>query len=127
MGIVESLKKIQGKQNELRERLEKLDSEKDYIIAAYVTFERVSDRNLIMEKMGTSPCGHFALKCCADRKTADIRVMNGRILRASSPPEPENIIWENIQYSPTNRFFRRVGSYFIWLCMFSIPVIIIIF
>jgi hypothetical protein len=127
LNIVESLKKIQSKQNELRERLETLETEKDYIIAAYVTFERVSDRNLIMEKMGTSPCGHLGLRCCADRKTADIRVMNGRILAASSPPEPENIIWENIQYSPTNRFFRRVLSYFIWLCMFTIPVLIIIF
>jgi len=63
--------------------------------------------------------------CCLDKK--DPRNFKNNVLKSAIPSEPENIYWENIQYSSKNRAVRKFCSYFIWIILFAVPVIIIVY
>ena len=115
-----------AKLEQVKLKLNELQNQKEHVFSVFITFSTIAERDYIFSELTSSPCAFYCLKCCGAKKT-DPRLFDKKIIRSYTPSEPENIYWENLQYGPKNRCIRKFISYFLYIIMYAVPIIIIIF
>lgn len=84
-------------------------------IKAFVTFNTTTDQKLVLEKYSRFTiksllCGHPELR------------LKDRNLRVVTAPEPSVIVWENIQFTESQRSFRKFLTFFLSLLLIIISL-----
>lgn len=98
--------------------LESISQENPKPIAAFVTFNYVTDQQLALEKYThrsfiSMLCGHPELN------------LNGKYLNVRQAAEPSVIVWENIQFTDSDRFGRNVATFLMSLLLVAISLAMI--
>lgn len=118
----ERLKETMNRFNEDLKRkdkeLEAISQESPMPIAAFVTFNYVTDQKLTLEKYNhrsfiSMLCGHPELN------------LNGKYLKVRQAAEPSVIVWENIEFTDSNRFGRNIATFLMSLLLVAISLAMI--
>ena len=133
---------IKNEKQDLENKIEDLlDQTKNLTVenfsgVIFVTFKNIQEvekflepypKNLIMTIfVWIKNLKYFLCCCCVDKNRRDHFFLN-RNVGINIAPEPEDIIFENLQYSSVERFFRTLLVYFLSLIIISICFIIILF
>jgi hypothetical protein len=80
-----------------------------YPIQAFVTFIYASDRKLAVEKYNHYSLVHL---CCGNK---ELLLKEKYHIKVVPAPEPSVIIWENIEFTKTERFGRKILSFLLSL------------
>ena len=133
--ILKEKKELEIKLSELLEQTENL-TEDNFSGAVFVTFNKIDEaerflapypKNLIMSIFnGIKNLKYYLCGCCVDKEKKELFFLN-RNLGIKEAPEPEDVIFENLQYSSFKRFIRTVLVYFLSLIIIFISFIIILF
>eukprot|EP01038_Epipyxis_sp_PR26KG_P011622 gene11622-15564_t len=97
--------------------LEELANHPTNALYAYLTFDRVSSRNLALQKYRKIS---FFEYCCG----GDSLRLRGHLLKVKESSDPSSIIWENLGYSWINRMGRRTLTTFATLLLVVISLAI---
>lgn len=112
------------------EEINDLSSNEYFNGVVFATFKDYQDLNKYLGVFPKSFIGsvftffHYILAnflcCCvySDKKKRMLRRAHSLIVERA--PEPEDVLWENLQYSSTSRFFRMILVYFISLILIGI-------
>ena len=125
-------------ENQLKELLKQTNnlSEENFSGVVFITFNTISEvekfmetypKNFIMSVFKAIKNLKYFLCCCCLDKSKRAHFFLNRNNRVNVAPEPEDVIFENLQYSPFRRFLRTLLVYFVSLIMISVCFIIILF
>ena len=132
--IEEEKKKLEIKLKELLKQTENLTQE-NFSGVIFVTFHNIKDqekfiepypKNLIMSIFVSIRDSKYFLCCCFIDKHKRKKFLLKRNIAVDVAPEPEDVIFENLQYSSCERFFRILLIYFISFVIILICFIIIV-
>ena len=98
--------------------LEEISKESPKPIAAFVTFNYVTDQRLALEKYThrsfiSMLCGHPELN------------LGGVTLKVRQAAEPSVIVWENMEFTESNRFGRNIATFLVSLLLVAISLAMI--
>ena len=132
---------IKNRKKELEEKL-KLEeknlkdiSEANLTEYMFVSFENIEDREKILKEYPNHFFGKalkffknikFYLCCCCLNEGEKIKYKKKMGLDVEDPPEPEDLYWENFQYSRRERLCKLFVSFFVCLMIMSIDFCIIL-
>ena len=103
--------KLEAKRVELNNKLKiKLVEGKDRPLAAFVTFERIMDRDYMLSEFQLNPISRFINGCCLCCCKGYRKWFKGRVLNVAEAPAPRTIRWENIEKNSCNKMLRRLFS-----------------
>ena len=132
--IEEEKKNLEIKLKELLKQTESL-TEDNFSGVILVTFNNIYEqekfikpfpKNLIMNILVFLKDLKYFLCCCFIDKKKIKRFLLRRNMAVDIAPEPEDIIFENLQYSTIGRFFRTLFIFFISLIIIFICFIVIL-
>ncbi len=100
------------------EKLEELSKKNPKPVYAFITFNKVADRDKVLDKytkmtLYTWWCSNTHLR------------LKGKFLRVRHAPEPSVIIWENLGHTHSDRYRRRVLTTFGSLLLVFISLVMI--
>ena len=135
--LSEIKKKKEDLENQIKEIIEK--SKKETINyfggAAFVTFETVKEQELYMKNVPNNifayffkfmrDLGYLICSCC-DKSTENIYYLK-RNVKFEDAPEPEDIIFENLEVSSFSRIIRTIIIYIISILICGVSFLIIYF
>ena len=126
--------KLESKLKELLKETENLTAD-NFAGVVFVTFDNIKEqekflepfpKNLIMNVFVSIKNLKYFLCCCFIDKYKRKRFLLKRNIAVDEAPEPEDVIFENLQYSSFQRFFRILLIYFISFIMIFICFVIIL-
>ena len=133
--IEESKNKLESKLKELLKQTENLTNE-NFAGVIFVTFDSINEtekflepypKNIIMNIIvSIKNLKYFLCCCCVNKNKRKIFLLKNNI-SVEVAPEPEDVIFENLQYSSCERFLRMLLIYFISFIIISICFLIILF
>ena len=132
--IEEEKNNLESKLKELLKQTENLN-EDNFSGVIFVTFNNIKEqekflkpypKNLIMNILVSIKNLKYFLCCCFVNKKKRKRFLLKKNIAVDVAPEPEDVIFENLQYSSINRFFRILLIYFISFIIIFICFIIIL-
>ena len=133
--ILKEKKELELKLKELLEQTENL-SQENFSGVVFVTFNKIGEvdkimapypKNLIMTIFKwIRNLKYFLCCCCVSKNERDLFFLKRNIV-VDIAPEPEDVIFENLQYSAFERFFRTLLVYFLSLIIIFVCFIIILF
>jgi hypothetical protein len=113
----EDMKEVNVEIKNQEKLLEQLSQQKTNVIHAYVTFNKVLSKNLVLDKYNKLSLYSYWFR------TEHLKFKN-KLITVDDAPEPSTILWENLGYSSVNIFFRRsiavLLSVFLILCSLAI-------
>jgi len=137
--ILSDIRKEKKKsENELKELLKQTENltEENFSGVVFVTFNNIGEvekimapypKNLIMTIFfGIKNLKYFLCCCCVNKSERDLFFLK-RNIAVKVAPEPEDVIFENLQYSAFERFFRTLLVYFLSIIIIFVCFIIILF
>ena len=133
---IEDLEKLQKNEKELLEQIDKLmkeskDNTKQYFAGcAIICLNNIKDQEQFLEKRSEKILiiylfklfGYVLCRCCKHKNKRNIEWLKGNI-RFDRAPEPEDIIFENLEYANTFKKFVRIFLVY----FFSLVLIVICF
>ena len=130
-------KQKENLENKLKELLSQTENltEENFSGVVFVTFNNIEEsekflapypKNLIMSIFNLIKNLKYFLCCCCVKKSKREHFFLNRNIQIKVAPEPEDVIFENLQYSSFQRFFRTVLVYFLSLIIIFICFIIIL-
>ena len=138
----QTLSDLEKEKNKLENKLKELLSQTNNLTkenfsgVVLVTFNTIVEaekfmepypKNLIMSIfVAIKNLKYFLCSCCVDKSKRDHFFLN-RSNRVNVAPEPEDVIFENLQYSSIERLFRTFLVYFLSLIIICICFVIILF
>ena len=132
--IKEKKKELEKQINEIIEKAKK-DTIEYFGGAAFVTFDTVKEQELYMKNIPDNAVayffkfmkdlGHCFCSCC-DKSGEDLSYLK-RNVKFEDAPEPEDIIFENLEVSSFSRAVRTIGIYIISILICGISFLIIYF
>jgi len=99
---------------------EKVTATKEHVLCAFITFSRVEDAINCVKTYSMSNTGFFKQMCGLSPQM----LFKGKILRASRAPEPSTIIWENLRYTVSERFGRRLLTTIVTLFLTILSILV---
>ena len=130
---VESLEDIMKEKNEIEQKMNELiQNSKEHISdhfggAAFITFNKIKDQEKYLAKLPNNFFDYIIkffknlfylfCSCCANKNSTSYYVRN---ITFEPAPEPEDIIFENIEISPLSRIIRTAIVYFISIILCGI-------
>jgi hypothetical protein len=135
------LSDIESEKEKLESKLKELLKETGNLTAdnfsgvVFVTFDNIKEqekflepfpKNFIMNVFVSIKNLKYFLCCCFIDKYKRKRFLLKRNISVDEAPEPEDVIFENLQYSSLQRFFRTLLIYFISFIMIFICFVIIL-
>lgn len=114
-----NVKKKQG----VEEYINKLRSEKSEFKSVFVTFNRNVNKVKIYNEMNKTKTKRCCIGCS---KKKDLNNFKGKVLRASKPVEPVNIMWNNLQITSLEKFLRRFVSWIFTILFVVTPIVVVI-
>ena len=131
--IQENKNKLESRLKELLKQNENL-TENDFAGVIFVTFDSINEtekflepypKNIIMNLyVGIKDLKYFLCCCCVNKKKRKLFLLKKNI-SVNEAPEPEDVIFENLEYSSCERFLRMLLIYFtsliiIFICFYII-------
>ena len=111
-------------------------TEENFSGVVFVTFNNIGEKEKILEPypknvimtifVWIKNLKYFLCCCCVSKSERDQFFLK-RNVRIKEAPEPEDVIFENLQYSAFERLFRTILVYFLSLIMIFVCFIIILF
>ena len=133
--IQKEIKKLENELKVLLEQTENLTKE-NFSGVVFVTFENIGEverimapypKNLLMTIfVWIRNLKYFLCCCCVDKSERDLFFLK-RNVAVDVAPEPEDVIFENLQYSAFQRLFRTLLVYFLSIIIIFFCFIIILF
>ena len=135
------LSDIESEKEKLEKQLKELLKETENLTddnfagVVFVTFDNIKEqekflepfpKNLIMSIFVSIKNLKYFLCCCFIDKYKRKRFLLKRNISVDKAPEPEDIIFENLQYSSVQRFFRMLLIYFVSFIIIFICFVIIL-
>ena len=126
--------KLENKLKELLKETQNLTAD-NFSGVVFVTFDNIKEqekflepfpKNLIMNIFVSIKNSKYFLCCCFIDKYKRKRFLLKRNIAVDRAPEPEDVIFENLQYSSLQRFFRMLLIYFISFIIIFICFVIIL-
>ena len=126
--------KLESKLKELLKETENLTAD-NFSGVVFVTFDNIKEqekflepfpKNLIMNIFVSIKNSKYFLCCCFIDKHKRKRFLLKRNIAVDKAPEPEDVIFENLQYSSLQRFFRMLIIYFISFIIIFICFVVIL-
>ena len=135
------LSKIKERRDEIQENIENIieESKKNTMNyfggAAIVTFDTIKEQELYMKNIPNNAVD-YAIKflkdlayvfcsCCINKSSENIYYLK-RNIKFEDAPEPEDIIYENLEVSYGNRILRTIGIYIISILICGVSFIIVV-
>ena len=135
-----TLTELYSQKLDLESQLNLFDTETQFLTknnfarAIFVTFETIKEKENYYNRFPHSFYGyvmHFFISlkyyfccCCINKEEIQIHNMTKNLI-VSEAPEPEDVIWENIEYSTTNRVVRAIIVYIISLLLICVSFAIV--
>jgi len=119
----QEITKLKNKQEKLKSQLKLEQSgRRSNVVAAYITFETKEQRDDAYFHFHKSPFSSlaYAFFGCCYRKSANI--FHDTYLKIRNAPSPNNILWANLDYDITEKFFRRLVSWLITVGFWAISM-----
>ena len=130
---------------EIKEKKKKLEKEIDQIIeesqkntldyfggTAFITFDTIQEQELYMKNVPNNAFDYFikffkdmAYLCSCNKSTENIYYLK-RNVKFEDAPEPEDIIFENLEVSYGIRILRTIGIYIISILICGVSFVIIV-
>ena len=126
--------KLENKLKELLKETENLTAD-NFSGVVFVTFDNIKEqekflepfpKNLIMNIFVSIKNSKYFLCCCFIDKYKRKRFLLKRNIAVDKAPEPEDVIFENLQYSSLQRFFRILLIYLVSFIIIFICFVIIL-
>lgn len=106
---------------------------------AYVTFTKVDDAKLVLDKFGLNitylrllrcSCKVFGCcLCCCKSIREDLELeeklmfdRNGRFPKVKAAPEPDSILWHNLQFTGKQRFLRSLVTMLVSVAILAFTI-----
>ena len=133
--ILKEKEKLESELKELYSHSENL-TEENFSGVVFVTFNNIGEvekimeplpKNLIMSIFVWLKSLKYFLCCCCVNKSKRDHFFLKRNVSIKVAPEPEDVIFENLQYTALGRFLRTFLVYFLSLIIIFICFIIILF
>ena len=132
----------------IREEKDKIQNEIDSIIvnskqntlqyfggAAFITFESIKEQELYLKNLPNNSIEYFfkfmrnlcymLCSCCMNKSKENIYYLK-RNVKFEMAPEPEDVIFENLEIKPINRIMRTFFVYFLSILMCAVSFVIIV-
>ena len=133
--IQKEIKKLENELKALLEQTENLTKE-NFSGVVFVTFDNMGEverimapypKNLLMTIfVWIKNLKYFLCCCCVDKSERDLFFLK-RNVAVDVAPEPEDVIFENLQYSAFQRLFRTLLVYFLSIIIILFCFFIILF
>ena len=133
--IEKNKNKLESKLKELLKQTENLTKD-NFAGVIFVTFDSINEtekflelypKNIIMKLLvSIKDLKYFLCYCCVKKNKLKIFLLKKNI-SVDVAPEPEDVIFENLQYSSCERFLRMLLIYFISFIIIAICFFIILF
>jgi hypothetical protein len=142
--ICEKEEKLEEIKKEIAERKEKIesliekskvDTQESFGGTAFVTFETIKEQEKYMDKLPSNfftymynfirNLGYMFCSCCIDKSKENIYYLK-RNVKFEAAPEPEEIIFENLEITPSSRIIRTLVVYIISILILVVSLFIII-
>ena len=136
-----SLSELKKEKNELQEKIDKLveDSKNNTLKyfggAAFVTFDSIKEQELYLRNLPNNSIEYFIkflrdivylfCSCCVNKSSENIYYLK-RNVKFEAAPEPEDIIFENLETKPIIKIMRTFLVYLISFLICGISFIIIV-
>ncbi len=134
--LSEIKQKKQNIENEINQLVEKakLNTIEYFGGTAFVTFDTIKEQELYMRNVPNNSIAYFIqfmrnmcymfCSCCVNKSTENIYYLK-RNIKFEDAPEPEDILFENLEFSSVTRIGRTVGIYLISLLICGVSFVIV--
>lgn len=116
------LNKLKSKLGKFDEKIKKEGDFKSHdnleIKKAYIVFNNKKEKISCLRQYNKKSC------CCLVQKK-NLRFRGTHMLRISQPPEPSDIIWENLEVGKCSKFVRFLVSFTLTLMLLLVSVVMI--
>lgn len=112
------------KVEKLEAKVKKQSNKSASFLSVYVTFNLNVNAVKIYNAMNISSTKRLMMNICPNKD--HICSFKDKILKVQHPPQPINIMWENVQVSPFEKRIRRLISFLATIFLIAIPIIIVI-
>ena len=135
------LSEIKRKRDNIQEEIEKIieESKKNTMEyfggAAIVTFDTIKEQELYMKNVPDNAIDYIIkflknfvylfCSCCVDKNSKNLNYLKKHI-KFEDAPEPEDIIFENLEVSYGSRILRTIGIYIISILICGVSFIIVV-
>ena len=117
------MKTIKQKGKYQHQRL-RIMNKKQKFQSVFVTFNTNANKTKYFNSMNISSGKRFQLHFAPTK--GHINYLKGEVLSVKNPSQPNSIIWENVQVTPGEKFFRRLISYICTIVLIAIPIAVVV-
>ena len=117
LSLLYQIKAEQEKLNKIKQQMYKESCKKSTIECVFVTFQRIKDRNFFLELLKRNSSHYWAE---FSKKKKDELLRDDKLIYAKAPSMPLNIKWHNYSYGGTEKFLRRLMSWFVYILLYMI-------
>lgn len=122
------IRKLKERQEKLKKRLQhETRGRRSTVVAAYVTFETKAQRDEIHRRYHKSPLNRFCYSFCECWFKDDLNVFHDTYLKVKEAPAPCDILWANLDIEQSEKFLRRLVSWFITIGLWAVSFAFIVF
>lgn len=98
--------------------------------ALFITFDTIKQKEKYYDYFNKNVCQSICLfflnikhyVCCCESKIERKRFLRKKRLKVSHAPEPEDVIWENLEVTLMQRIIRQIGVYVVGILLITISI-----